>query len=145
MLLMGLFAGPLAAGHVQILLPDENIGKDEQRDTLVFDIRFTSHVSKPGDVMNMATPRQFGVVANGEKTSLLSSLTTRRRRPFFGSGQSTCASKSTRAAWSRTLDWASSSVDWKTSLFPVSTDTPEMDATTPASATRWRLRQGQNT
>jgi cobalt/nickel transport protein len=58
--------------HFQVILPNadkiDNLSKDFR-----FEILFT-HPMEQGPVMQMGTPKQFGVMVDGKKTSLLKSL-----------------------------------------------------------------------
>ncbi|HUS92600.1 MAG TPA: DUF4198 domain-containing protein [Phycisphaerae bacterium] len=72
---LGLVAAA-AWSHFQVLVPSQdNVAPD--RRTVELDILFT-HPMEDGPVMEMGTPRQFGVLVGGRKTDLLASLKPRK-------------------------------------------------------------------
>jgi cobalt/nickel transport protein len=74
-------SAPLAAqAHFQELLPSTDIVPDEGDRTVNLSIVFTHPVER-GPTMNMGEPIQFGVLADGKKTDLKSSL---KLTPFDG-------------------------------------------------------------
>lgn len=62
-----------ASAHFQVILPDRNIVAQGESRTITLDLRFTHPFE--GQLMNMASPLRFGVVARGETTDLLGTLT----------------------------------------------------------------------
>lgn len=62
-----------AAAHFQTLIPSAEIVEPAGGGKLTFDLTFT-HPMEWGPVMEMAAPKQFGVLANGEKKDLKASL-----------------------------------------------------------------------
>lgn len=68
-----LFAAP-AAAHFQVLIPDRDIVVAGQDKTIELNIVFT-HPMTVGPAMEMGAPKAFGVLAGGQKTDLLPSLT----------------------------------------------------------------------
>ncbi len=67
-----LTSGP-AAAHFVVLVPDRDVVEADDRRPLAFDLRFT-HPMEQGPVMEMAAPRQFGVLVDGRKTDLRAAL-----------------------------------------------------------------------
>jgi cobalt/nickel transport protein len=62
--------------HFQVLVPSrDNVSPDDR--TVELDILFT-HPMEGGPVMEMARPRQFGVLVAGKKTDLMSALKARK-------------------------------------------------------------------
>jgi cobalt/nickel transport protein len=70
----------LAKAHFQELLPSTDIVPDEGDHSVNLSIVFT-HPVEGGPTMNMGEPVQFGVLADGKKTDLKSSL---KVKPFDG-------------------------------------------------------------
>jgi cobalt/nickel transport protein len=68
-----LIAAP-ARAHFQELIPSADIVSRTIGETIVLDVVFT-HPFEGGPVMDMGTPVQFGVLVEGEKQDLRSSLT----------------------------------------------------------------------
>ena len=66
-----------AAAHFQVLKPSTDIVTAEGKRTVDLDIVFT-HPMEQGPVMEMAMPKQFGVVAGGKKQDLKASLEARK-------------------------------------------------------------------
>lgn len=66
-------AWTVAQAHFQELLPTQDIITTDGNRTIDLDIIF-SHPMANGPVMNMGKPKQFGVLIDGRKTSLLPSL-----------------------------------------------------------------------
>jgi cobalt/nickel transport protein len=69
LLFIGLCLGSLprqAAAHFQVLLPSTDIVEAQDPRTVELDIRFT-HPMEQGPSMNMARPRQFGVLVGGKQ------------------------------------------------------------------------------
>jgi len=62
-----------AVAHFQVLIPSSDIVTAEGARTVRLDILFT-HPMEQGPVMDMGTPRRFGVLVGGEKTDLRASL-----------------------------------------------------------------------
>lgn len=67
-----LFASLSASAHFQTLIPDNDIMTDVSR-PLSLSLRFT-HPMEWGPVMEMGAPKQFGVLCDGKRSDLLSSL-----------------------------------------------------------------------
>jgi cobalt/nickel transport protein len=76
---LGLLAAAGAArAHFQVLLPaSDTIGREEARQPLRIDLCFT-HPMEQGPVLEMARPRQFGVLVGGKKRDLLGTLSARK-------------------------------------------------------------------
>lgn len=72
--LVAVFASA-ALAHFQVLLPSSDIVTAEGPREVSLDILFT-HPMEGGPVMEMGTPKQFGVMARGEKKDLLPELKT---------------------------------------------------------------------
>ena len=70
---LAMAAAVAAHAHFQVLIPSTDIVTAERPKTVNFDILFT-HPMEQGPVMNMGQPKQFGVMARGEKKDLLSTL-----------------------------------------------------------------------
>lgn len=75
-----LLAATPALAHFQTLIPSEDIVGPETGTTVALDLTFT-HPMEWGPVMEMASPKQFGVLAQGEKTDLRAGL---KKRPKEG-------------------------------------------------------------
>lgn len=67
-----LASGP-ALAHFVVLLPDRDVVAADDRRPLRLDLLFT-HPMEQGPVMQMARPRQFGVLVDGKRVDLLRSL-----------------------------------------------------------------------
>ena len=63
-------------GHFQVLIPTTDIVTASGRKTITLDVRFT-HPMEAGPAMQMAAPRQFGVLVNGAKQDLRAALKPR--------------------------------------------------------------------
>ena len=75
---LGLALGVGHAGaHFQVLLPSADQVGPEDPKTLRLDLLFT-HPMEQGPVMEMALPRQFGVLVGGKKIDLLAGLKPRK-------------------------------------------------------------------
>jgi cobalt/nickel transport protein len=76
---LGLLLALTAAvrSHFQVLKPSTDVVTAEGSRDVGFDILFT-HPMEQGPVMEMARPRQFGVLVGGQKTDLLSTLKARK-------------------------------------------------------------------
>lgn len=70
--LLSLLWAASAFAHFQVILPDRNIVAQGESRTITLDLRFTHPFE--GQLMNMASPLRFGVVARGETTDLLGTL-----------------------------------------------------------------------
>jgi cobalt/nickel transport protein len=75
-LLLGLF-GNRAEAHFQVLLPSSDVVAAGDDQTVVLDLHFT-HPMEQGPVMEMALPRQFGVLVGGKKQNLAKQLRPRK-------------------------------------------------------------------
>ncbi|NQT18325.1 MAG: DUF4198 domain-containing protein, partial [Planctomycetes bacterium] len=62
-----------APAHFQVLLPSTDIVTAEGDHTVTLAVLFT-HPMENGPIMNMGTPSQFGVLADGKKYDLLGTL-----------------------------------------------------------------------
>ena len=71
------FAARVASGHFLVLVPSTDIVTAEGRKTVALDVTFT-HPMEQGPVMEMARPKQFGVLVGGKKTDLLGTLKARK-------------------------------------------------------------------
>jgi len=67
----------VAYGHFQVLIPSSEIVAGEGDRNISLNILFT-HPMEQGPVMEMVRPKQFGVMARGQKKDLLASLTPRK-------------------------------------------------------------------
>ncbi len=79
-LVLAVILGAYAAegqAHFQVLMPSTDVVTAADGQTLRLDILFT-HPMEQGPVMEMAMPRQFGVLVGGQKRDLLGSLTARK-------------------------------------------------------------------
>ena len=74
--LLGLATG-LARAHFQVLLPSTDVVSAADDKTVRLDILFT-HPMEQAPVMEMARPRQFGVLVGGKKVDLLGELKSRK-------------------------------------------------------------------
>jgi cobalt/nickel transport protein len=72
-LAIGLGLARPTAAHFVVLLPDRDVVPAADRRPLTFDLRFT-HPMEQGPVMEMAAPRQFGVLVDGKKVDLRMAL-----------------------------------------------------------------------
>ena len=72
-MLLACLSGVPAVAHFQMLLPSTDIVTAEGDHAVTFDILFT-HPMENGPIMNMGTPRKFGVLADGKKHDLLATL-----------------------------------------------------------------------
>jgi hypothetical protein len=70
------FIAAPARAHFQELIPSADIVSRTSGETIVLDVVFT-HPFEGGSVMDMGTPVQFGVLVEGQKQDLRSSLTPR--------------------------------------------------------------------
>jgi cobalt/nickel transport protein len=70
---LALVAGT-ASAHFQVLVPSTDIVTAEGAKTVALDVVFT-HPMELGPAMEMAVPRQFGVLVDGERQDLLDLLT----------------------------------------------------------------------
>ena len=68
-----LVLGAVAYAHFQVLRPSTDVVAAKDPRTVALDILFT-HPMEQGPVMNMARPKQFGVMVRGKKEDLLASL-----------------------------------------------------------------------
>lgn len=68
-----LWSVPSARAHFQVLLPSTDVISDEDDKTIQLEVLFT-HPMRQGPVMEMARPRQFGVLVGGKKHDLLAEL-----------------------------------------------------------------------
>lgn len=68
-----LFSAAPAAAHFQTLIPSAEIVESESGGKLTLDLTFT-HPMEWGPVMEMGVPKQFGVLAHGEKKDLKAAL-----------------------------------------------------------------------
>jgi len=66
-----------ARSHFQVLIPSGDVIEAEQGKSVDLEVLFT-HPMEQGPVMEMARPRQFGVLAGGKKTDLLDQLQARK-------------------------------------------------------------------
>ena len=66
-----------ALAHFQVLVPSDDIVTMGEPRTVELDIVFT-HPMENGPAMEMGRPRQFGVMAGGEKQDLMQSLKSRK-------------------------------------------------------------------
>ncbi len=66
-----------AWAHFQVLVPSTDVVSAEGKKEVDLDIIFT-HPMEGGPAMEMARPRQFGVLVDGKKTSLLKALKVRK-------------------------------------------------------------------
>ena len=69
-------AAAAALAHFQVLVPSTDIVTGQGRENVDFDILFT-HPMEDGPVMEMAAPKQFGVLAAGRRFDLLPGLKSR--------------------------------------------------------------------
>ena len=69
-----------AKAHFQMLIPSNNIISQSDSKTINFDIIFCHPFE--GHYMNMEKPTQFGVLVNGKKNNLLSSLKSKKVGEF---------------------------------------------------------------
>jgi cobalt/nickel transport protein len=66
-----------AESHFQVLIPSTDVVSAQQSKTISLDIVFT-HPMEQGPALEMAPPRQFGVLVDGKKHDLLGSLKARK-------------------------------------------------------------------
>jgi cobalt/nickel transport protein len=66
-----------ADAHFQVLLPASDVVAAGDEQVVVLDLHFT-HPMEQGPVMEMAAPRQFGVLVGGEKHDLAKQLRPRK-------------------------------------------------------------------
>jgi len=76
-----------AAAHFQVLLPSTDIVEDQDSRTVTLDLRFT-HPMEQGPTMDMARPRQIGVLMGGRKIDLSDRL---KARTVDGKSAYTCS------------------------------------------------------
>jgi cobalt/nickel transport protein len=67
----------VARAHFQVLLPSSDVVSAADNQTIVLDLLFT-HPMEQTPVMEMARPRQFGVLLDGKKTDLRGDLQSRK-------------------------------------------------------------------
>ena len=67
----------VAYGHFQVMIPSSDIVTTRDNKVISLDILFT-HPMEQGPVMEMARPKQFGVMVRGEKKDLLTTLKSRK-------------------------------------------------------------------
>ena len=67
----------VASAHFQVLMPDNDIVTEADSKTVTLDAIFT-HPMEQGPVMEMGTPTQFGVLANGKREDLKGSLVVKK-------------------------------------------------------------------
>lgn len=73
-IIAGYLLGALpAAAHFQTLIPNHDLVNPQTGNRLELDITFT-HPMEWGPIMEMGHPKQFGVLANGQKKDLLPTL-----------------------------------------------------------------------
>ena len=87
-IILGLCAAE-ARSHFQVLIPSTDVVAAADGQTIRLDILFT-HPMEQGPVMEMAMPRQFGVLLAGRKRDLLATLTPRK---VDGKTTYTCTAK----------------------------------------------------
>ena len=68
---------PQARSHFQVLIPSGDVIEAEQGKTVDLEILFT-HPMEQGPVMEMARPKEFGVLVGGKKVDLLDQLQARK-------------------------------------------------------------------
>ncbi len=69
--------GRAADAHFQVLIPSSDVLTADQARSVDLAILFT-HPMEQGPVMEMARPKQFGVLAGGKKTDLMDQLVVRK-------------------------------------------------------------------
>jgi cobalt/nickel transport protein len=78
-----------ARAHFQVLIPSRDVFSPADGRTVDLEVLFT-HPMENGPVMEMAPPKQFGVLADGEKLDLLDQL---QRKPIDGKSAYSCSAK----------------------------------------------------
>lgn len=76
-LLLGALAPSQAMAHFQVLIPSADVVGAADNRLVELDILFT-HPMEQGPVMEMGTPRQFGLLLGGRKSDLLDRLQPRK-------------------------------------------------------------------
>ena len=78
-----------AGGHFQVLIPSRDVFSPTDGRTVDLEILFT-HPMENGPVMEMGLPKQFGVLADGEKLDLLGQL---QRKSIDGKTAYSCQAR----------------------------------------------------
>lgn len=89
--LVGCLAAGEARGHFQVLIPSTDVVSAQQSRIVTLEIVFT-HPMEQGPAMEMARPRQLGVLVGGKKHDLLKAL---KPRKVDGKTAFTCRARAT--------------------------------------------------